>query len=111
MEFIDGFLAGILEGRRSSQMKSDNDKVIVSSKIFSQLESYRKPMRVNEIMMFVSSINGTNGYYVCPKCKITLEWEFMDFCDRCGQKLDWRGCKKAKVIYPGSQNIPIQNVK
>ena len=88
-------------------MKLEARTITIPLKTFLRLKGYRKPMRVNEIMMFSSSVNGENGYYVCPKCKITLEWEFMDFCDRCGQKLDWDGCENAKVIYPGSKNAPI----
>ena len=48
--------------------------------------------------MVFSYIGGKTTYYVCPRCKITLEREFMAFCDRCGQKLDWRSYKKAKII-------------
>lgn len=63
--------------------------------------SYRVGMRVTEVMVFKSSFTGETGYYVCPRCRITLEREFMCFCDRCGQRLDWKGYKKAKVVYPG----------
>lgn len=28
-------------------------------------------------------------YPVCPRCKCSLDREYMNFCDRCGQKLDW----------------------
>lgn len=72
---------------------------------------YRRPMRVNEVMMFPSSATEENGYYVCPNCKVTLEWEFMDFCDRCGQKLDWEDYKNAKIIYPKMKNIFTKNQK
>ena len=37
---------------------------------------------------------------VCPRCKTTMEREYMAYCDRCGQCLDWRGLKKAQVVYP-----------
>ena len=62
-------------------------------------ESYRKGMLVNEVMVFKTRF-GKTGYYVCPRCKITLYREFMSFCDRCGQKLDWRYYRKAKIVYP-----------
>ena len=65
-------------------------------------ESYRKGMLVNEVMVFDTWF-GTTGYYVCPRCKITMEREFMSFCDRCGQKLDWKYYRKAKVVYPGER--------
>ena len=63
------------------------------------LSSYRLLMPVAEVIVFS---NG-HAYYVCPRCGITLEREFVAYCDRCGQHLDWRGYKKAKVVYPGSR--------
>ena len=54
-------------------------------------------MCVKERMVF-SNISSQTTYYVCPRCQTTMEREFMSFCDRCGQKLDWRGYKKAKII-------------
>ena len=63
--------------------------------------SYRIAMCVTEIMVFKSTFANETGYYVCPRCRITLEREFMPFCDRCGQRLNWKDYKKAKMIYPG----------
>lgn len=60
-------------------------------------------MLVNEVMVF-NTWFGKTGYYVCPHCKITMDREFMSFCDRCGQKLDWKYYKKAKVVYPGKRD-------
>lgn len=62
---------------------------------------FRIPRPVTELMVF-PACPGTPAYYVCPRCKITMEREFMLFCDRCGQRLDWRSYKHAKIIYPGS---------
>lgn len=61
---------------------------------------YRAPMLVTELMVFESG-RRKSCYYVCPQCGITLEREFMAYCDRCGQCLDWKGYKKAKIVYPG----------
>ena len=61
--------------------------------------AYRRAMCVKERMVF-SYIGGKTTYYVCPRCKTTLEREFMSFCDRCGQKLDWRGYQNVRVEYP-----------
>ena len=33
---------------------------------------------------------GDCTYYLCPKCGIPLDREFVRFCDQCGQKLNWR---------------------
>ena len=60
---------------------------------------YRRPMQVREIMVFVRS-----GWFmaVCPRCGITVEREYMAYCDRCGQCLGWKELKKAAIIYPGN---------
>ena len=60
--------------------------------------SYRTAMRVTELMVYRSSGTEDAGYFVCPRCRVTLEREFVPFCDRCGQRLNWKGCKYAKVI-------------
>lgn len=44
-------------------------------------ESYRKGMIVNEVMVFDTWF-GKIGYYVCPRCKITMDREFRFLCDR-----------------------------
>lgn len=61
------------------------------------LASYRVPRPVTERVVF-PDCSGVPSYYVCPRCGITLEREFTAFCDRCGQRLDWRGCRDAKII-------------
>ena len=56
-------------------------------------ESYRSPMPVTKLRKY-----RTTAYYICPRCSITMEREFMAYCDRCGQCLDWKNYKKAVVI-------------
>ena len=56
--------------------------------------AYRMPLAVQEVRVFP---NG-DSYPVCPKCKSTLEREYMNFCDRCGQKLDWKEYGKAVEV-------------
>ena len=46
--------------------------------------SYRTPFPVTEFR-----IRCRNVYSICPRCGITLDREYMAFCDRCGQQLDW----------------------
>ena len=69
-------------------------------KRYKYLMSYRRGMIVSEVMIFPYFSDSQTGYYVCPRCHVTLEREFMSYCDRCGQKLDWRFYKQAKKIYP-----------
>lgn len=56
--------------------------------------SFRQPMPIAEVKVLLGS-----GYYVCPRCSLTMDREFMAFCDRCGQCLDWKHYKKARIIY------------
>lgn len=46
---------------------------------------YRIPMMVTEHKQF----NDLEGYWVCPRCHQTMDRDYQDFCDRCGQCLDW----------------------
>lgn len=62
---------------------------------FVSLVLYRVPLDVVEICVFP---NG-HRYPVCPRCKTTLEWEYMTFCDRCGQRLGWEHYDSAEVVY------------
>ena len=59
---------------------------------------YRMEVPVTEVRVFLSG----DAYYICPRCGITLEREFMSYCDRCGQHLGWRNYGKAKVVYPNN---------
>lgn len=68
--------------------------------LFLLIVSYRSPMPVTELMAF-ETWQRKDYYYVCPRCGITMEREFMAYCDRCGQHLDWKGYKKVKIVYPG----------
>lgn len=47
--------------------------------------SFRIPLAVSEYRQF----NDREGYWVCPRCDITLDREYQAYCDRCGQCLDW----------------------
>ena len=66
---------------------------------------YRFPMAVEEIHAFSRCRGG--AYPVCPRCRETMEREYMSFCSRCGQKLDWRRYQQANVIYvePGDHTV------
>ena len=45
---------------------------------------YRTPCSVTEFHM-----RQGNVYPVCPRCAAPLDREFVSYCDRCGQQLDW----------------------
>ena len=57
-------------------------------------ESFRTPMRVNEIHLH----RNNTAFSVCPRCRITLEREYQSYCDRCGQALDWKYFRKALIV-------------
>lgn len=59
--------------------------------------SYRVPMEVTRIL----KLSSKNCYPICPRCKITVEREYVKFCDRCGQRLGWTKIKDAIIVYSG----------
>ncbi len=52
--------------------------------------SYRRAMAVTERVTY----RDHSSYFLCPRCHIPLAREFMAYCDRCGQKLSWRHCRR-----------------
>ena len=55
--------------------------------------SYRKPMQIVKVRKYP---RGTT-YPVCPRCNSSMDREYMSFCDRCGQKLNWHSFEEAVV--------------
>lgn len=45
---------------------------------------YRTPLPVTETHAFRDG-----SYAVCPRCRSTLPREYISYCDRCGQRLNW----------------------
>ena len=56
--------------------------------------AFRRPMAIVAIKQFGSG----ETYPVCPRCRITMEREYQNFCDRCGQALDWRQYAHAGIL-------------
>jgi uncharacterized paraquat-inducible protein A len=81
-------------------MKCESESLMLALQSLLDLASYRNPRQISEVVVFQSH-TGPTGYYVCPRCDITLDREFMAYCDRCGQCLNWKGYRKAKVRYAG----------
>ena len=61
---------------------------------------YRLPMSVTKIRAF-PHCREAPAYPVCPRCDGTMEREYMAFCSRCGQKLDWQHYPHARILYVG----------
>lgn len=68
---------------KGKQTWFQNDPVLLVP-VFFALASYRLTMPVSELKVFPDCM-GRPAYYVCPRCGITMEREFMNFCDHCGQ--------------------------
>ena len=63
------------------------------------------PLPVSQTMV-VQTPSGPSYFPVCPGCGITLEREYQNYCDRCGQQLNWNHFNDAEVILPGQ---PLHN--
>ena len=91
-------------GSREQLKAKPQMQISLSPDIFSSLllilAGYRMKMPVTEVMLFPDG----NSYYVCPRSHLTMEREFMHFCDRGGQRLAWKGDKKARIVYPDQRN-------
>ena len=57
--------------------------------------SHRDPMGITEYVYYRTT---HHEYVRCPRCKTTLEREYVAYCDRCGQRLDWESAESV-VIY------------
>ena len=58
--------------------------------------SYRVPLRVKKVIYF----SETSCFSICPRCDTIMEREYVQFCDRCGQRLSWYALSRAEVCYP-----------
>lgn len=57
--------------------------------------SYRLPQRVTETLVLPSG----NAYPICPRCHTSIEREYMNYCDRCGQAFEWKYYLKSTVVW------------
>lgn len=46
---------------------------------------YRIPLPVTEVL----ALHHGDSYPLCPRCRTSMEREYMHYCDRCGQRLGW----------------------
>ena len=56
--------------------------------------SFRYPKKVKKVILYENE----DTFPICPSCKMTMEREYQSYCDRCGQKLNWKYFNEAKVI-------------
>ncbi len=69
-----------------------------SARLFLDAVTYRVPLLVTKVIAYANTT-----YPVCPRCAMSLDREYMNFCDRCGQKLNWTLFENAQIIYPKNQ--------
>lgn len=55
---------------------------------------YRIPMQVTKVLKLDSGCT----FPICPRCGISLEREYMNYCDRCGQCLGWNLFDLAGIV-------------
>lgn len=56
--------------------------------------SYRTPMKVCNVCVH----HDDTAFAVCPRCDSCMEYDYQNFCNCCGQALNWRGYSKACVL-------------
>lgn len=72
---------------------------LISIPIIAKAVSYRAPLPVTKVI----ELERRNYFPVCPRCAISMEREYMAFCDRCGQRLSWYAFPFAQVCYMESR--------
>ena len=68
---------------------------------------FRMPMQVRQIRGFRGAGMPAGeflGFPACPRCGITMERKYQAYCDRCGQRLGWKGFGKAAILFLAEQN-------
>lgn len=59
--------------------------------------AYRSPMCVIAVRSY-RSYPADNGYPICPRCDASLDREYQQYCDRCGQCLDWSAFARDEIL-------------
>ena len=67
---------------------------------FLQALSYRVAIPVTKWMQL--PVSGY-CYPVCPRCEMSMDREYMSFCDRCGQRLSWDFIDHAEIVRVSNQ--------
>ena len=55
---------------------------------------YRIPLPVTQVLVLLHG----DTYPICPRCDCTIDRAYMNFCDRCGQRLGWELLDFAKEV-------------
>ena len=69
------------------------------SVLFQLMITYRIPMAVNGVFV-LRHFPEDHVYYRCPRCQQLLEREYVAYCSRCGQCLEWHSKRNIKQSSP-----------
>lgn len=89
--FVCESLMQFLEGLRRAFEEAEKRWHNLSETI--DLVSYRRPLPITEVVVLKSG----SCYPRCPRCRLSIDREYMNYCDRCGQRLEWREFALGKV--------------
>lgn len=68
-----------------------NNKLSYQSKNKIKYELY---YRVPNLVCEYYILKNNYKFYICPTCKITISYEYINYCTNCGQCLCWYGTIK-----------------
>lgn len=86
----------VLEKICTGFQQTPNDLLITPSQQ-AQL-TYRQTMQVSHVKV-IHLCNGLTAYPIFPRCKLTLERDYQNYCDRCGQRLGWDNYENVDIVY------------
>lgn len=95
----------VLEKLCNGFQLTPNDLLV--SPVLQQQLRFRIPMQVTHVQGH-SYRNGFTTYPICPRCRRTFEREYQNYCDRCGQSLNWSDFSKAVIVLPTLSDNPLK---
>ncbi len=57
--------------------------------------TYRQKLPINEIKLYEKE---NSIYALCPRCRATIERDYLNYCSCCGQKIDWKNWTNAQIV-------------
>ena len=71
-------------------------RALIRIRFVAKAVSYRLSLPVTKVFQ----LHDGSCFPICPRCSISMEREYMAFCDRCGQRLSWYVFECAEVCCP-----------
>ena len=70
--------------------------------------SFRLPRPVRKLVQYRDR---QATYPICPRCSHAVDREYMNFCDRCGQRLNWTFLHTARVVIQSEPQTSPQSIQ